>query len=288
MKTILAALDCSGTARPVLESARGLAESLGATVDAVHVDGEEPGGPAESDGATRATDAAGLVLRRISGPIVDSLLDAVAAPEVVMGVIGARRAAGGTRPAGHVAKAVLERTSKPVVAVPPEAYGPSPRPFRRIVVPLDGTEPTSLAVAEAIDALAGPGTELVVVHVFGPRTAPPLLNHNGRDLVIWGDEFLRRHVPGREATLEWRSGDAGDHVLDVTAESGADLVVVSWAQSFAGHGELIRALLSRSQVPVLLVPAGVRREFPATRAVVDLTAVDPSDRSLDIGHESFV
>jgi nucleotide-binding universal stress UspA family protein len=256
MKTILAGLDSSAADRPVIETALGLAEVLRAAVDAVHVDDDA------TETAGYAAARAGLDFRRIPGPVVNALLAELAAPDVSLGVLGARGLPIGKRPAGSTVLGVLRQTAKPVVVVPPEAFGICPRPFRRFLVPLDGTKAAALCAAPLLDALASLDSETVVLHVFGERTLPLMVNNLGADLQAFGVEFLARHLPGRRARFEWRTGHPAGAVVDACNEQGVDLVIVSWAQLLEGHADVIRALLSRCEVPVLVVPLGVPAPQP--------------------------
>ena len=131
MRTVLAALDSSAAARPVLETALGVAELTDATVEAVHVHTNST----ETPEALAARSGVGL--RLLDGPVEQALLHSIRHPDVIAAVIGARGTPGGRRPAGRAALHIVERSAKPVVVVPPEAVGVSPRPFRRLLVPLD-------------------------------------------------------------------------------------------------------------------------------------------------------
>ncbi len=266
MRTILAALDSSPAARPVIETALGLGERLDATVAAVHV----TDGPTNE--AERAAAAEGVPLKRLSGRVVERLLDVLDAPDVVLGVLGARGFPSGRRPAGSTVVRVLEQTRRPIVVVPPEAFGVCPRPIRRLLVPLDGTERAAVDTAGVVDALSGPDSELVVVHVFDDRARPPILNHGTQEFEPWGREFLALHLPDRDARFEWRSGHAASHVAEMCDEQGADLVILSWSQVLEEHADVIRAVLSRSRVPVLVVPTAPSiQHVPAEGGHLDLT-----------------
>ena len=248
MSTILAALDTSAAARPVLETAVGMSQLTGAGVEAVHV----LDGSAETPEALAAR--AGVALRSLSGPVATALLGALAAHGVIAAVIGARAVPGGRRPVGRTAAQVLLHAHKPVVVVPPEAVRWPARPIRRVVVPLEGTPPSSQAVSEVLRPLLTGDVELVVVHVFTPDTLPRALDHPTRDLQLLGDEFLARHLPGA-ADITFRSGPIGPRIAEVCAEEHADLVVLSWhPDSSADRAAVVREVLSRSMVPVLLLP----------------------------------
>lgn len=112
MTQILAAIDDGPAARPVIDTAVWLGRLLGVSVAALHVreDGVET---ASAIAATR-----GLTVNVVEGDSVDALIEAIAAPDVLLGVVGARGVPSGRRPAGHVALAVAQAVAKPLVVVP--------------------------------------------------------------------------------------------------------------------------------------------------------------------------
>lgn len=248
MRTVLGFLDSSAAARPVLETALGIGELTGATVEAIHVQensGETPAAAAERSGVT---------LRVVDGPVEAGLLRALAEPNVIAGVFGARGTPGGRRPVGRTALHILERTNKPVVVVPPEAVGVSPRPFRRLLVPLEGSEQSARPVADDLGPLIPDDIELVVLHVFTTSTVPPILDHPEWDLPLWGDEFLTRFCPNA-SRIDLRTGAVGTGITEACGEGDADLIVLSWSQDASpGHAAVIRDVLAHSAVPILLLP----------------------------------
>jgi nucleotide-binding universal stress UspA family protein len=248
MRTILAAIDSSAAARAVLETALGVGELTDATVEAVHV----RDGPPETAKAVAAWSH--VPMRMLTGPVEQTLLRAVADPQVLAAVLGARATPGGRLPTGRTALHILERANKPVVVVPPDAVGVSPRPFKRLLVPLEGTEQSSRPLAEGLFPLIVGDVELVVVHVFTAATMPHFLNRAGRDLQVLGDEFLARYCP--DATrIEWRTGPVGGRLTEASDEEGADMIALSWSQHMsAGRAAVVRDVLSHSTVPVLLLP----------------------------------
>jgi hypothetical protein len=154
-----------------------------------------------------------------------------------------------------------------IIVVPPEAVGVSPRPFHRLLVPLEGSEQSARPVAESLYPLISGDVELVVLHVFTPATVPRTLDRPGRDLSLWGDEFLARFCP-EAATLELRSGAVGGHVDEVCIDSRADLIVLSWSQdSSPGHAAVIRDVLARSTIPILLLPVDTASNEPVDEGV---------------------
>lgn len=246
MTTVLAAVDPSPVTTAVVATARGLAELVGADVEALHVIDEGTGG------AEVAPAIDGVPVRTVRGPVPASLVAALEAEDVVAGVFGARAAPGGRQPAGRTALHVLGQATKPVVVVPPG--GAPSRRLRRLLLPLEGTTPTSRPVHERLGPMLGQDVELVVLHVFTPATVPRGLDRPSRDLSIWGDEFAARHSPGA-ARVELRTGPVGPRVGEVCADCDIDLVVLSWSQDMSpGQAEVVRHVLGTSTVPVLLLP----------------------------------
>jgi nucleotide-binding universal stress UspA family protein len=245
-RIVLAALDSTPAARPVLETAARVAELTAAQVEAVHVeDGEAQ--PLEI-----LTQRAGVMLRRLAGRVESALLGAIAAPEVVTAVIGARATPGGRRPAGRTAQLILSQTGKPTVVVPPDCLAPGP--IYRVLLPLEGDTISSSPIIDALLPLLVADVELVVLHVFTEATLPRMLDRPYRDLELLGTEFLATHCPPA-SRIELRTGPVAARVAEVSKEHSVDLVVLCWSQeSSAGHAQVVRDVVADSPVPVLLMP----------------------------------
>ena len=247
MKKLIAALDNSPAARPVLDTAVELAPLFGAVVEAVHV-GERDGGTAAA-----IAEGAGVSFRTLDGATVPALLDALAEEDVVAGAVGARDSLAGPKAVGGTALALVGRTSTPIVVVPPELAVPPWRPDR-IVLPLDGTSETADAAQEFLHRLAGTKTEILVVHVLDASTVPRFLDRPSRDMEVYGKEFLQRYCRDAGTHFVWRTGPAR-RVLAEAAEDGRSVVILSWKGSFAaGHGGVVNDVLARTRVPVILLP----------------------------------
>jgi hypothetical protein len=154
---------------------------------------------------------------------------------------------------------VLERTTKPVVVVPPVLVAGTPAPVKRLLVPLEGTDETSQPVLDRLYPLLVAEVEVVVLHVFTDDTMPRVLDRPVRDLSLWGDEFAARFCP-EAARVELRIGPVGARVQEMCAEEQIGLVVLSWAQdASSGHAKVVREVLAASSVPVLLLPVAITR-----------------------------
>jgi nucleotide-binding universal stress UspA family protein len=259
MSRVLAAIDATPAAIPVLSVASGLAHVLGWTVDAIHV----REGPWQS--ARDAADAAGVPLTVLSGPVPERLSDELRKPGVAAIVIGAhaiRSGRGATDEAtGHVATYVATTTLRPVVVVPPA----SPRPFRlrRILVPLEAVVATT-ALRSFLSALADGGIEIVALHVLERHALPRVTDQPHHEIDAFADEFLRRYGQGPGGRLELRTGEPARHVLAVADEIDADGIILGWAQRLdAGRAKVVRTVLDASPIPVILLPVGPRQHDSA-------------------------
>ena len=249
---ILAAIDNSLAARPVLETAIEMGRLLDASVEAVH---------AKENGAETARSLAeryGVALRLVSFAPVPTLIDALDAEDVMLVVIGARGLPGGPRPAGHIALAIVERATKPVVVVPPEASGPRPGGIRRVLVPVNDHPMSADATARALRLLGRAGVTVETVHVFERETTPFFLDRPERDLELWSEELLARLFAKPGTTLTLRTGEPGRVVVEEAEGRRVDMIALGWSQRFSeGHARHVREILSRSTVPVLLLPVNV-------------------------------
>lgn len=255
MTAVIAAIDTSPAARPVLETARRLAWALSAEVEAFHV--AEPGTWVPSELPERF----GVLLRVVgpgTGRTSDVLLDALHRDDVVAGVVGARARPGGAAPAGHLALQLLERCRRPLVVVPPDAPLSPEEPPWRVLLPIEGDAAEAQAVMESVAPLLSPAVELVVLHVLTDETVP-VIDHPEWGLRTWSDEFLARYCPIANR-IDVRSGAVGPRIIDVADEIAPDLIALSWGQDASpGRAAVVRDVLSRSIRPVMLVPVRDRR-----------------------------
>jgi nucleotide-binding universal stress UspA family protein len=267
MEKVLAAIDNSAAARPVLSAAVAVAGLLGIDVEAVH---------AREDGyrtALAAAEAAGVLLRETSTSGVRGLIEAAEDTDVVQAVLGARASHAGRRPAGHVALELAHSLHKPLLVVPPDV--PLPVDLRRILVPFDGTRATADALAATVRLACRSKLDVVALHVHEIADLPLFSDQPQYESEAWANEFLRRHCPHPELVeLETRVGVPGDQALRVARDAGADMVALGWSQEFdQGRAAVVREVLARSPLPVLLVPVDPRLRdepvavWPGTSAV---------------------
>jgi nucleotide-binding universal stress UspA family protein len=262
MSIVLAAIDDSTAAWPVLQEGRAFASLLDASLKAMHV--REPG----KETATAVAEQAGIPLEITDGDPVTEIARMATDPAVVLVVLGARGQPIDPRPAGHIATAVLEQLNKPVLVVPPEFTSPVARPpILRALIPLEGTAESAGAVAESLRRLAGAGVHLVGLHVFDATTVPRFWDEPGHAEQSFTTEFLARWCADTDVDLRLRRGAAPTTVIEVAEAEDVDLIALGWSQNLsAGRANVVRAALTRSCVPVLLVPVvGTRDEVGSAK-----------------------
>lgn len=249
MKKVLAALDNSLAGRSVLASARPFAALLDAEVEALHV---------QANGhrtARNTAEAAGIPLRTTVGPVVERLVEAGRASDVVALVIGARGTAAGRRGLGDTAAAVATALLKPVVIVPPDAD--PPQAFRRVLIPLEGSLSTSLAPRSLFELAREARIDVLALHIHDEDSIPSFTDQPQHERPAWAGEFIQRYWPWGIGTvrLETRVGRSGELIPLVAEQCACDLIALGWSQQLsAGRAPVVRETLERSHVPVLLVP----------------------------------
>jgi len=249
MTRVIAALDNSLAAGPVVATAGALAELLGARLDAFHV---SENGDAVARGA--ATNA-GVELRTAPGPTVERLVEAGSDEDVAALVVGTRGRPAAARAVGTTALAVATSLPKPLVVVPPDVSRAGV--LRRILVPLEGTISTSLVPQAIFEPVRGAELEIVVLHVHDEASIPAFTDQPQHEAAAWTEEFLARYLPWGigDVRVETRVGRRDEQILAAVEQTGADLIALGWSQELAaGRAPVVRAALERGHVPVLLVP----------------------------------
>jgi hypothetical protein len=271
MPKVLAALDNSAAAWPVLAVAAETARLFGARLEAIHVR-EDSGGF-----AVAAAEAADVRLVEPEAESVPAgLLEAGRSRAVVAVVLGAGGAGPERWPPGHVALELIVGLRKPVVVVPVSARGAYV--LERILVPLDATRETAAALARIVERALECDLDVVVLHVHDERSLPPFADHGGHTAEAWSREFLARYCPDAEPErLEVRVGRPDEHLTDVAARTEASMIALGWAQDLSvGRAAVVRGALARSPVPVLLVP--VRRTVARAGRVAPLVGAAAAGR----------
>jgi nucleotide-binding universal stress UspA family protein len=246
---VIAAIDDTEAAGPVLATARAVAQLFGASVEALHV---------RSDGFAKASSAAreaGIPLSAVSGDVVESLAQAGASRDVEALVLGTRNEPSQVRPLGSTALELVGTVEKPVVLVPPRAT-PSRR-IRGVLLPLEGTRQTSLAPAQVLGLARDAAVDVLVLHVLDESALPLFTDQPQHETEAWTTEFLARYCPRglRSVRLALRVGRPEDVVVEVAETSGVDLIALGWHQRLApGRAAIVRTALERGRLPLMLIP----------------------------------
>lgn len=245
MSRIVAAIDNSPAARPVLSVALALGPVLAADVEAVHV--------ADDEGDTAAAVAAsmGVTYRVLPGDDpLPAILGHAAAGDVALVVVGARRRLQSSE-LGHLAHQIADNLDKPVVVVPPET--PPVDRLHRVMIALEATPAKARSLSGVISVAAAAELDIVVVHVDDEQSIPSFSDQEAHETRAYAEEFLARYLPGAGlARLELRVGDPADEIIDLAQHGPFDLLAVGWPRD-PERGAVARRILRRSHVPVLLV-----------------------------------
>ncbi len=237
-----------GAAEAVLSSATALGGLLGVSVEARHA------------GATRITTAsaargAGVRVEDYPERTPEELADAAFDDDVAAIVLGAQRRRFHEADAAGAALEVAMLQGRPVVSVP--AAAPARRTIRSVLAPLDGAPQSARALGRLVELVRHAGRRVVLAHVHRPEELPPLDDHPPHEVWAWREELRALSSPWcGDAPHELRVGDPAEQLLELVAQRACDLVALAWHQDLSrGRAALVRAILERSPVPVMLVPA---------------------------------
>ena len=148
--------------------------------------------------------------------------------------------------------------------------------YRRILVPVDGSEPSNLGLQEAIRLARGQQAELQLVHVVDQHyvlmsaaagievdAAMRWLRQGGRSILHDATALVRRNgLQCSSVLLETLTGPAADPIVRQAKKWRADLVVIG-THGRRGVRRLVMGsdaeqIVRTSPVPVMLVRAGAR------------------------------
>jgi len=170
------------------------------------------------------------------GPEILDYADEIDADLIVMGSHGRRGPARWVL--GSVAEKVLRRAACPVVTVHPKQneIGTDPlRPIRNILVPLDFSSPSNLALTSAKELAARNDGRLVLLHVVDTDTLPAfygaamdeiterLTERSLTELRLCYESTPGPEVPYEPVTI---AGRAAATIVDFAEHEGSDLIVI--------------------------------------------------------------
>lgn len=248
MTTIIAAIDDSAAAHPVLATALALAPVLDSRVEAVHVTKSgEHGGTASETAA-----AMNVPLRHVDGDPFEVVRQMADDDDVLALVLGTRARPSGRR-AGHLALQLADAIDKPVVLVPPDAQPPTR--VGRVLIAMKGTRRSGRDLLRVIELGSGAELDLFVVHVDDEDSIPSFNDQVQYETQAYANEFLARYCRGApEARLMLRVGIPVDEILAAAEEVTPDLLAIGWPrrEPTAAY-DVAREIVDRSRFPVLVV-----------------------------------
>ena len=159
-------------------------------------------------------------------------------------------------------------------------------PFRKILFPVDYSEPCVAIVPYVEEMWRHYSAELTVVHAYGPEAlaysplpiTDPRLPEEAQALAVERlQRFVATHFPGRRVELFAGIGEPGGVIHDLVQRDGCDLVMLPTH----GRGPLRRLLLGSVTAKVLhdmTVPVWTGHPFRLPYKTV-LAAVDSSDEA---------
>lgn len=166
---------------------------------------------------------------------------------------------------GSVTEKVLRKATCPVMTVPPHARTTSQLPFKRLLCPVDFSDPSLTALQFAFSLAREGDAELTILHVFEwldePLTNRPLNVPEFRgQLEHEFAEKLQALVPdavgnGRRPATRMAHGKAYREILAVATEDRSDLIVMGMhgrnALDLMLFGSTINQVVRRATCPVL-------------------------------------
>jgi nucleotide-binding universal stress UspA family protein len=158
--------------------------------------------------------------------------------------------------------------------------------YGKILVPVDGSPPSSAGLTEAIKIAKDPGSEIRLVHIvndlildYGYCTAAyaaaalQTLRQRGRDILEAAETETRRAgIKTTAALLESVAGPAADLILAEAKACSANLIVMG-THGRRGIARIVmgsdaEGVARASRVPVLLVHGAAKKSAAPPRAKV--------------------
>jgi nucleotide-binding universal stress UspA family protein len=163
---------------------------------------------------------------------------------------------------GSVAEQLVRRSPAPVLVTSARSAATDEVRFRKILVPLDGSDLAAEALGPACELAKRHGAELVLFHAI------PVITGGGIDLppVVYplsiseAQEFLRSYVPrcgGLTTRTKVVLGPPSVSILDAAKQEGCDLVALSThgrsGLARVAFGSVAEEVVRRAGCPLLLV-----------------------------------
>lgn len=150
----------------------------------------------------------------------------------------------------------------------------SPRPFRRVLTPLDGSPIAETALALVAPLIEALGSSVLLLHII-ERDAPVAVHgerhlRDAEEAREYLEEVTERALPAAATTEQHvetpPAGDVAQSIVDHAAEFEIDLIALcTHGRGALRHrlfGSVAQRVVALGQVPVLLVPPEPARQRP--------------------------
>jgi nucleotide-binding universal stress UspA family protein len=204
------------------------------------------------------------------GVAIDRILECARGIDADLIVLGTHGAGGFQHLVlGSVTEKVLRKASCPVLTVPPRAQTTSALPFKRLLCPVDFSEPSKAALETALSIAQEADADLVILHVvewpgpdephvFPPFDVPEYRVYRERDATGQIEALVPEDARNWcRPSIRVGHGKAYREILGAAAESSADLIVMGVhgrnALDVALFGSTTNQVVRRATCPVMTI-----------------------------------
>jgi nucleotide-binding universal stress UspA family protein len=169
---------------------------------------------------------------------------------------------------GSIAEKVLRTCPVPVLTVPARARATSKLPFKRVLCPIDFSEPSKTALQLALSIAEEGDADITILHVLDSPADEPLATRHftvpefRREYESWARDELQALVPDEvrdwcRPTTRVSHGKPYREILGVATEDSADVIVMGVhgrnALDLMLFGSTTNQVVRRATCPVLTV-----------------------------------
>jgi nucleotide-binding universal stress UspA family protein len=271
---VLVAWDGSEAGAMAIPVAMTLASQMGAGIEILHVQPQEAVDMALLNelraAAARPEDVS---LRVRQGDPAKEIVKATREEDVILVVMTTHgRTIEARRGMGHVAEEVVRLAERPVLLVKPEGVlARAPCPVRSLLLPLDGTPRTAVALRPATELACRLGARVDLLYVAseaegqvverGSMSAPRYVDQPQHEWPCWTSEAIRRlakscagAAPTVPTHMYLAQGDVGEQIVNFAAQHGSDIIVlVRRSRLEPGRARALKTVLRDASCPVLVL-----------------------------------
>ena len=270
---VLVAWDGSPAATTALPIAEIVARQLEAEVEVLYVARDAPEREEQRYARVAEAKRLGFALRLEIGDTATEIIRSTEEPGVKLVALTTHgREIEREHRLGSVAERVVARTTRPVLIVKPESMTERKgRELKRLLVPLDGTPKTALALRPVSELALALGAAIDLLYVVGPdqrapsergsMTAPRYVDQPHHEWPEWASEVIHRLAtcsaacpPEVPVRMFLAQGDIGQEIARFAAENQTDaIVLVRRSRLQPGRAKVIRSVLLHTSCFIIVV-----------------------------------